>query len=163
MNRPNPFDSNDGLGDGSVDVHPDGLVDKLYNLWNRNPMQVKGRLPDQRPARATFPSLPLLPAIDRNRSQAMKNHVLSAMVLLAAALCARADNPGAASGSTEVKLCDNKTTVQVPKNTPKTRAEGQKISDALMAQWKASNPNNDWVKAEVEAHQIVPPRGQIQS
>jgi 3',5'-cyclic-AMP phosphodiesterase len=41
MNRPNPFDSNDGLGDGSVTVHPDGLVDKLYNLWNRNPMQVK--------------------------------------------------------------------------------------------------------------------------
>ena len=41
MNRPNPFDSNDGLGDGTVIVHPDGLVDKLYNLWNRNPMQVK--------------------------------------------------------------------------------------------------------------------------
>ena len=41
MNRPNPFDSNDGLGDGSVTVHADGLVDKLYNLWNRNPMQVK--------------------------------------------------------------------------------------------------------------------------
>jgi Icc protein len=41
MNRPNPFDSNDGLGDGSVAVHPDGLVDKLYSLWNRNPMQVK--------------------------------------------------------------------------------------------------------------------------
>ena len=41
MNRPNPFDSNDGLGDGTVAVHPDGLVDKLYNLWNRNPMQVK--------------------------------------------------------------------------------------------------------------------------
>jgi Icc protein len=41
MNRPNPFDSNDGLGDGQVMVHPDGLVDKAYNLWNRNPMQVK--------------------------------------------------------------------------------------------------------------------------
>ena len=41
MNRPNPFDSNDGLGDGTVTVHPDGLVDKLYSLWNRNPMQVK--------------------------------------------------------------------------------------------------------------------------
>jgi Icc protein len=41
MNRPNPFDSNDGLGDGTVAVHPDGLVDKLYSLWNRNPMQVK--------------------------------------------------------------------------------------------------------------------------
>jgi 3',5'-cyclic AMP phosphodiesterase CpdA len=41
MNRPNPFDSNDGLGDGTVAVHPDGLVDMLYGLWNRDPMQVK--------------------------------------------------------------------------------------------------------------------------
>jgi Icc protein len=41
MNRPNPFDPADGLGDGSALVHPDGLVDKLYNLWNRNPTQVQ--------------------------------------------------------------------------------------------------------------------------
>ena len=41
MNRPNPFDPADGLGDGSATVHPDGLVDKLYSLWNRAPMQVK--------------------------------------------------------------------------------------------------------------------------
>jgi len=41
MNRPNPFDANDGLGDGTVSVHPDGLVDALYQLWNRNPIEVK--------------------------------------------------------------------------------------------------------------------------
>jgi hypothetical protein len=40
MNRPDPFDPNDGCGDGTVQVHPDGLVDKVYNLWNRNPLQV---------------------------------------------------------------------------------------------------------------------------
>jgi 3',5'-cyclic AMP phosphodiesterase CpdA len=40
MNRPDPFDPNDGCGDGHVQVHPDGLVDKVYNLWNRNPVQV---------------------------------------------------------------------------------------------------------------------------
>ncbi len=40
MNRADPFNPNDGLGDGSVRVNPDGLVDKLYNLWNRNPVQV---------------------------------------------------------------------------------------------------------------------------
>jgi 3',5'-cyclic AMP phosphodiesterase CpdA len=40
MNRPDPFDPNDGLGDGEVRMHPDGLVDKIYNLWNRNPVQV---------------------------------------------------------------------------------------------------------------------------
>ena len=35
------FDPNDGLGDGQANVHPDGLVDKVYNLWNRNPTEVK--------------------------------------------------------------------------------------------------------------------------
>ena len=40
MNRPDPFDPNDGLGNGEVHMHPDGLVDKVYNLWNRNPVQV---------------------------------------------------------------------------------------------------------------------------
>jgi hypothetical protein len=29
------------LGDGTATVHPDGLVDKLYSLWNRNPTEVK--------------------------------------------------------------------------------------------------------------------------
>ncbi|MFT3925423.1 MAG: metallophosphoesterase [Myxococcales bacterium] len=41
MARPDPFNPNDGCGNGAVLVHPDGLVDKLYNLWNRNPMTVK--------------------------------------------------------------------------------------------------------------------------
>jgi 3',5'-cyclic AMP phosphodiesterase CpdA len=41
MNRPDPFDPNDGCGDGQVVLHPDGLVDKIYTLWNRNPITVK--------------------------------------------------------------------------------------------------------------------------
>jgi Icc protein len=40
MNRPDPFNPNDGCGDGEVNVHPDGLVDKIYNLWNRKPIMV---------------------------------------------------------------------------------------------------------------------------
>ena len=40
MNRADPFDPNDGMGTGTVLVHPDGLVDKVYNLWNRDPVQV---------------------------------------------------------------------------------------------------------------------------
>jgi Icc protein len=40
MDRPDPFNSMDGCGDGQIDVHPDGLVDKLYKLWNRNPVTV---------------------------------------------------------------------------------------------------------------------------
>src|SRR5712672_1265297 len=62
-----------------------------------------------------------------------------------------------AKGSKEVKLCDNKTTVQVPNSTPKTAAEGQKIADSLMAQWKTKHPDSHWVAEEVEAHQVVPP------
>jgi thiosulfate dehydrogenase len=89
-----------------------------------------------------------------------------ALILLASTLAAKADSQSPppqqssaapASGSKTVKLCDNKTTVQVPNDAPKTRAEGQKISDALMAQWKETNPNNNWIQGEVEAHQVVAP------
>ncbi|MBN1419266.1 MAG: metallophosphoesterase [Planctomycetes bacterium] len=40
MSRPDPFNPNDGCGDGEVYVHADGLVDKVYNLWNRKPITV---------------------------------------------------------------------------------------------------------------------------
>ncbi len=40
MGRADPFNPNDGCGDGSALVHADGLVDKIYNLWNRNPVTV---------------------------------------------------------------------------------------------------------------------------
>jgi Icc protein len=40
MNRPDPFDPQDGCGDGLLSVHPDALIDKLYNLWNRNPITI---------------------------------------------------------------------------------------------------------------------------
>jgi hypothetical protein len=40
MSRPDPFDPNDGCGDGSATVSAVGLVDKVYNLWNRNPVEV---------------------------------------------------------------------------------------------------------------------------
>jgi Icc protein len=40
MNRADPFDPNDGCGDGSCQVLDDGLIDKVYNLWNRNPVKV---------------------------------------------------------------------------------------------------------------------------
>jgi len=40
MGRPDPFTSQDGCGDGIVRVQTDGLVEKVYNLWNRNPMTI---------------------------------------------------------------------------------------------------------------------------
>jgi len=41
MNRPDPFNAFDGCGDGKFDVAASGMVDKLYNLWNRNPVTVR--------------------------------------------------------------------------------------------------------------------------
>jgi 3',5'-cyclic-AMP phosphodiesterase len=43
MNRPDPFNNLDGCGDGRVGVGASGagLVDKIYNLWDRNPVTVK--------------------------------------------------------------------------------------------------------------------------
>ena len=38
MGRPDPFNPNDGCGDGSAQVHADGLADIVQNLWNRNPV-----------------------------------------------------------------------------------------------------------------------------
>ena len=96
----------------------------------------------------------------------MSNLKFLALMLLASTLAANAGSQSVtpqqstaipASGSKTVKLCDNKTTVEVPNDAPKTRAEGQKISDALMAQWKATNPDAHWVQDEVEAHQVVAP------
>ncbi len=61
MSRPNPFDVADGCGDGRVDVLTDGLVNKIYNLWDRNPVSVpasylKSNGGKDRPAAPTFDS-----------------------------------------------------------------------------------------------------------
>lgn len=93
----------------------------------------------------------------------MKNLALFTVMLMAS-MAAKADTPPAqqspavtAAGTKTVKLCDNRTTVQVPNDAPKSRAQGQKISDALMAQWKETNPNSSWEQGEIEAHQVVAP------
>ncbi|MBV8138235.1 MAG: metallophosphoesterase [Deltaproteobacteria bacterium] len=41
MNRGDPFDQYDACGTGHMDVLADGLVDKIYNLWDRNPVTVR--------------------------------------------------------------------------------------------------------------------------
>jgi 3',5'-cyclic AMP phosphodiesterase CpdA len=41
MNRPDPFNAFDGCGNGRFDVLASGMVDKLYNLWNRDPVTVR--------------------------------------------------------------------------------------------------------------------------
>jgi 3',5'-cyclic AMP phosphodiesterase CpdA len=41
MNRADPFSQFDGCGDGRVNVGAAGLVDKIYNLWERDPVTVR--------------------------------------------------------------------------------------------------------------------------
>jgi Icc protein len=41
MNRADPFNAFDGCGDGQINVLAAGMVDKVYNLWNRNPVTVR--------------------------------------------------------------------------------------------------------------------------
>jgi thiosulfate dehydrogenase len=75
-------------------------------------------------------------------------------------LCAAAAGPQASPlpGQTvDVLLCDNQTKLTIAQNSPKTRESGQAISDGLMAQWKAKNPDKDWVEVENEKHEVVPP------
>ena len=43
MNRADPYDQLDGLGDGQVNVSQDGLADMIYNLWDRNPVTVRAQ------------------------------------------------------------------------------------------------------------------------
>jgi hypothetical protein len=41
MSRPDPFNPQDGCGNGEIAPQADGLVDMVYNLWNRNPVTIK--------------------------------------------------------------------------------------------------------------------------
>lgn len=60
MNRSDPFNSLDGCGNGEILVHPDGLVDKVYGLWNRKPMLVSAAYlkSDGKEDRPMSPNLP---------------------------------------------------------------------------------------------------------
>jgi 3',5'-cyclic-AMP phosphodiesterase len=56
MERPDPFDPHDGCGNGQAVIHPDGLADKIYYLWNRNPVTVSREYMISRGARDRPPA-----------------------------------------------------------------------------------------------------------
>ena len=61
QNRADPFSAFDGCGDGRMDVLESGLIDKLYNLWDRDPITVRASYTssngkDERPAATRLPS-----------------------------------------------------------------------------------------------------------
>jgi thiosulfate dehydrogenase len=57
----------------------------------------------------------------------------------------------------QVTLCDNETKTTVPATAGKTREEGQQIADALMSQWRQTNPDRDWIAEEREKHELKDP------
>ena len=63
---------------------------------------------------------------------------------------------GSAGGKTEVRLCDNVTTVALDQ-LPKTRGEGQAVADQLMDQWRRQHPDQEWEAAVHRSWTVKPP------
>jgi len=81
-------------------------------------------------------------------------HALPLLLPVALASCAgHADTD--APAEVQVQLCDGETTLALPKK-PETRAEGQMAADAMMASWRAKNPDQDWEQAVRSRHWFAP-------
>jgi hypothetical protein len=63
---------------------------------------------------------------------------------------------GSADGKTQVRLCDNVTTVALDQ-LPKTRGEGQAVADQLMDQWRRQHPDQEWETAVRRSWTVKPP------
>jgi cytochrome c553 len=71
----------------------------------------------------------------------------------------REPTPGSApavGSATEVKLCDNHTTVALTE-LPKDRGGGQAVADQLMAQWRQQHPDQEWETAARRSWTVKPP------
>ena len=78
---------------------------------------------------------------------------MKALILLMALGADQHTLPAAKNGGVVVGMCDGETSLEV-KKAPKTRDEGQAVSDTLMAEWKKKNPNAKW---DVAAAPAQPP------
>jgi len=145
MNRPNPFNPADGLGDGSATVHPDWPGGQALQPVEPQSHAGQGELPGQR-RQKRYPggAEPGELLIEPDRRTAMINPAfLAAGSAQPSQHYLRLRSPAASRpplrtrGARRSGCATNKTTVKVSNGTPKTAAEGQKIADALMAQWKA--------------------------
>jgi 3',5'-cyclic AMP phosphodiesterase CpdA len=61
MNRPDPFNQTEGMGDGMITVNQSGYVDHEHSMWNRNPLRVTEKYLSSngvldRPAKTTLSS-----------------------------------------------------------------------------------------------------------
>src|SRR5690606_9308628 len=138
MNRPDPFNPHDGCGDGTALVHPGALVDKIYNLWNRDPVTVTRAYTAT--GKQDPPSAPNLKSYWRGHLMTTAKDTMAAFCVVAGGLAAAVvgacspaapppDAPPAASTAAaaddEVLLCDGETKVKIDASKPMTRANGQ--------------------------------------
>jgi hypothetical protein len=88
----------------------------------------------------------------------MRSRVSFCLVALAGLVLAGVAKQRASGGDEmEVKLCDNKTTVAVAADAPRTRENGAQIAQTLMDQWLRANPGTSWVQEERERHKVMEP------
>lgn len=79
----------------------------------------------------------------------------STVLCLLAAACASSEPRPEDSETIGVELCDGKSSIELAER-PSTRAEGEAVARALMAEWKAKNPGEDWEEAVRSRHWIAP-------
>ena len=74
------------------------------------------------------------------------------------------DVPAPAHGGTVVMLCDGKTSIELKRLKPgqeMTRAQGQAVSDALMAKWAHAHPGEHWEMAQASTGGAASPQQQL--
>jgi hypothetical protein len=154
MSRPDPFDPNDGCGDGKHASERAGLVDQVYNLWNRNPIQCRAATRVERHDRTrrrwqhedaseeegrleneTSNSSSGSRRSPRRRRRARRRRTIR-LVFSSARQDARPPST---------------------RNAHKTKENGQKFANELMAQWQRAHPAAKLDRDEREKHSIVEP------
>ena len=157
MNRSDPFNAFDGCGDGLINVLASGMVDKVYNLWNRNPVTVRASYLSSNGAKDR-------PAGDDAFQLLREDHAPSHALALAFSLAAgpalagsdmpRHQLPPSPDGNLVVGLCDGETSIEVKgvkPGDPLTREQGQQIADTLMKEWRSKHPDAEWVVAAADS------------
>lgn len=58
--------------------------------------------------------------------------------------------------NTVITLCDDETQTVIAGDLPTTNADGQRVANVLMAQWKEKHPETDWEAEERKSRTFVP-------
>jgi len=96
------------------------------------------------------------PACGQNKSKLDQAATGSGGSGSAAAATGGTGGTGGTGDKTEVRLCDNVTTVSLDQ-LPKNRGEGQAVADQLMDQWRRQHPDQEWEAGVRRSWTVKPP------